>query len=68
VNAIGTALAGANATGYWYYDKAVAQDAGQEATEFHARNLMPFVRAQAENVLLGTEGPRAAVLEDASDQ
>jgi hypothetical protein len=68
VNAIGAALAGANAAGYLHCDKSIAKDVRQEATDFVKRSVIPFVRAQAENVLLGTEEPHVAGREDAASQ
>jgi hypothetical protein len=68
VNAIDAALAGAMAAKYWYCDRAVAQDIRRESVEFYEGNLMLFARTQAENILFGTEEPRAAALENASDE
>jgi hypothetical protein len=68
VHVIGAALAGANAAGYWFCEMMIAGAARQEAPQVPARTLRPFVKPQAESVLLGTEEQRPAGLESASGQ
>jgi hypothetical protein len=53
VAAIGLSLACSNALGFWHCDKTISRDMQQTASDFLSRNLLPFFRAQAANILMG---------------
>jgi hypothetical protein len=53
VAGIGLTLACSNALGFWRCDKTISYDVQQTWSDFVSRNLVPFFRAQAANILIG---------------